>query len=202
LLKSTKLHPRLEALQYLDFTNPNARPWDALIESLRQAESSKLQQEQAVYQAHEYSGTWEAENVFSRCRGYDLGVNDTVYWQGKMFLLISADGKKGAGTGSGKLYVSIGNYKATYENGARINRAHVTEHRTLNLDLEVLYRVRIEEEGEPPEARFREELFGSGGYHLELKPVGVSKNLQGKHIYKAGNKVYQEAEEHWEYSGF
>src|SRR6266487_3693226 len=27
-----KLHPRLEALQYLDFTSRTSRPWDALIE--------------------------------------------------------------------------------------------------------------------------------------------------------------------------
>jgi len=36
LLKTTKLHPRLEALQYLDFTNGTARPWDKLIEEVRQ----------------------------------------------------------------------------------------------------------------------------------------------------------------------
>ncbi len=32
LYKDTKLHPRLEALQYLDFTSRTSRPWDALIE--------------------------------------------------------------------------------------------------------------------------------------------------------------------------
>src|SRR5215213_2370680 len=41
LLKRAQLHPRLEALQYLDFTNRHARPWDTLIELLREAESSK-----------------------------------------------------------------------------------------------------------------------------------------------------------------
>jgi len=37
LLKPTELHPRLEALQYLDFSNRVARPWDALIEALQKA---------------------------------------------------------------------------------------------------------------------------------------------------------------------
>lgn len=39
LLKQTLLHPRLESLQFLDFTNRHARPWEALIELLREAES-------------------------------------------------------------------------------------------------------------------------------------------------------------------
>jgi TIR domain-containing protein/HEAT repeat protein len=34
LLEATPLHPRLEALQYLDFTNPKFRPWDTLKQSL------------------------------------------------------------------------------------------------------------------------------------------------------------------------
>ena len=34
MLKQTPLHPRLESLQYLDFTNRGTRPWDELIESI------------------------------------------------------------------------------------------------------------------------------------------------------------------------
>lgn len=37
LLKPTELHPRLETLHYLDFTNRMARPWDKLIEALQKA---------------------------------------------------------------------------------------------------------------------------------------------------------------------
>lgn len=36
LLNQTQLHPRLESLQYLDFTNRRARPWDTLIERLNE----------------------------------------------------------------------------------------------------------------------------------------------------------------------
>jgi tetratricopeptide (TPR) repeat protein len=35
LHKSTPLHPRLEALQYLDFTNHTARPWDSLLSTIQ-----------------------------------------------------------------------------------------------------------------------------------------------------------------------
>lgn len=37
VLKHTELHPRLEALQHLDFTNRNARQWDKLIEVVNKA---------------------------------------------------------------------------------------------------------------------------------------------------------------------
>lgn len=42
ILKQTQLHPRLESLQYLDFTNINTRPWDQLIESLIEMQENKL----------------------------------------------------------------------------------------------------------------------------------------------------------------
>src|SRR5260370_12436895 len=35
LLKHTPLHPRLEALQYIDFTDHNNRPWNKLITTLK-----------------------------------------------------------------------------------------------------------------------------------------------------------------------
>ena len=37
LYKETKLHPRLEALQYLNFTSRTAHPWDMLIETIKKA---------------------------------------------------------------------------------------------------------------------------------------------------------------------
>ena len=35
MLRETSLHPRLATLQYLDFTNRNARPWPKLYDTLR-----------------------------------------------------------------------------------------------------------------------------------------------------------------------
>lgn len=37
LLKETSMHPRLSSLQYLDFTNRIARPWDKLIDAMRKS---------------------------------------------------------------------------------------------------------------------------------------------------------------------
>jgi hypothetical protein len=34
LLRATQLHPRLDALQYIDFTNRRGRPWQRLFEKL------------------------------------------------------------------------------------------------------------------------------------------------------------------------
>jgi TIR domain/HEAT repeats len=42
MLRTTELHPRLEALQYLDFTNLKSRPWDRLIEEVRDASHAPL----------------------------------------------------------------------------------------------------------------------------------------------------------------
>jgi HEAT repeat protein len=41
LYKRTELHPRLEALQYLDFTSYNHRPWDELIGAVTRASSQQ-----------------------------------------------------------------------------------------------------------------------------------------------------------------
>src|ERR1700677_1116244 len=42
MLRSTALHPRLEALQPLDFTKVKTRPWDKLIEEVRAASHAPL----------------------------------------------------------------------------------------------------------------------------------------------------------------
>lgn len=36
MLKLTQLHPRLESLQYLDFTNRATRLWGKFIESIKE----------------------------------------------------------------------------------------------------------------------------------------------------------------------
>ncbi|HEY3313300.1 MAG TPA: toll/interleukin-1 receptor domain-containing protein [Anaerolineales bacterium] len=45
MLRKTELHLRLETLQYLDFTNSNARPWDTLQKLLGEADISKPQED-------------------------------------------------------------------------------------------------------------------------------------------------------------
>lgn len=156
-----------------------------------------------ISRVHGYSGRWEVQNRFSRWRGYELGVNDDVYFRGTTFLLLPVDGERGSGTQTGKLYISIDNYKATYEIANRVHRATVTEDGTLNMRVEVLSRTRIKEEGEPREAGFREELAGDGKFDLVLKPVpGKSKRLKGTHTYDPALRVNQEAKEEYTYLGF
>jgi hypothetical protein len=41
MLKQTQMHPRLETLQHLDFTNREARPWQKLIKTLKEAINKK-----------------------------------------------------------------------------------------------------------------------------------------------------------------
>jgi CheY-like chemotaxis protein len=41
MLRPTTLHPRLEALQYLDFTNIKSRPWDKLIGEAKAASATR-----------------------------------------------------------------------------------------------------------------------------------------------------------------
>jgi hypothetical protein len=155
-------------------------------------------------QVHGYSGEWEAKTSFSRWRGIELGENDTVYFDGRTYLLFSVDGKKGSGTQTGQLYVSTDTYKTTFEIANWVYGATVNENGALHMDVVVLSRKRIVEEGKPRDARFAEDrLFGSGKFQLDLKPVpGESKRLKGIHIYKPGNKVFQKAEENYRYLGF
>jgi hypothetical protein len=44
LLKKTQIHPRLESLQYLDFST-RTRPWDKLVNLLQEAKASKPQEQ-------------------------------------------------------------------------------------------------------------------------------------------------------------
>jgi hypothetical protein len=51
IFKSVKLHPRLEALHYRDFSNEAHQPWDELISDLRDAQASQLTIHYAVWGA-------------------------------------------------------------------------------------------------------------------------------------------------------
>ncbi len=42
LIERTELHPRLEALQYLDFTDPETRPWQLLLDEIARQDESYL----------------------------------------------------------------------------------------------------------------------------------------------------------------
>lgn len=48
MLRKTPLHPRLEAFQFLDFTNPKVRPWDRLLEEVNAASQTPLSNTVAI----------------------------------------------------------------------------------------------------------------------------------------------------------
>lgn len=102
------------------------------------------------------------------------------------------------------MYVYTDTYKTTFEIANWVYWATISEKGTLHMDVVVLSRKRIEEEGQPRDARFAEDrLFGSGKFQLDLEPVpGESKRLKGIHIYKPGDKVFQKAKEAYKYLGF
>jgi hypothetical protein len=47
-LEPCKIHPRLEPIQYLDFSAPGSLPWDRLIERIREIEADATSQEDLV----------------------------------------------------------------------------------------------------------------------------------------------------------
>lgn len=47
-LESCKIHPRLEPIQYLDFSVPGSLPWDLLIERIREIDSDATSQENLI----------------------------------------------------------------------------------------------------------------------------------------------------------
>jgi hypothetical protein len=150
-------------------------------------------------QVHNYSGEWKIENAFSLWRGYKPAAGEMIYFHGRAFLLIPADGRNGFGMQTGELHVRIGSYVAKYEIVNRIISATVTEEGILKLDVKVLCRTRVREDGQPPAARLSEELFGSQEFELTLYPVlGEDRHLQGDHFYKVMNKPFQVASEDYQ----
>jgi predicted nucleotide-binding protein with TIR-like domain len=156
-----------------------------------------------ISRVHGYSGKWRVQNRFSRWRDIELGENDTVYFDGTAFLLISVDGEKGSGTHTGNLYVSVDDYRAEYKIANQILEAAVNEEGTLKMRVKVLSRVLTKEEGEPRDHRLRGPLPGSGEFDLELKRVpGESKRLHGTSEFRGALRINQKSEGDYQYLGF
>jgi hypothetical protein len=157
----------------------------------------------ATYRMHGYSGIWESKSQFSRWRDRPLGETDLVTFRGTTFLLLTADGQRGSGTQAGELSIRMDNYTAKYQVANRVERATIDAEGTLRLRCQVLSRVRTEEQGQPREAVFREELYGTPTFELTLKPASDEpKKLTGGHDYSPGAQPYQLATEDWTYLGF
>jgi hypothetical protein len=200
LLKKTELHPRLETLQYLNFTDRNIRPWDDLFALLQKQKRTIINGIPPIGQFHGYSGEWRIKTTFSKWQDQPVEGNDRVVFEGTMFLLLSEDGKKGSGTQTGELNVSIGNWHPTYRVANQITKAFVTEDGNLHIFIQVLSRTR-DDDGPPPPPPYRDDLFGKGQFEVTLSPTSDSfRTLTGKHDYPTG--YLQEANETYEYMGF
>ncbi len=157
----------------------------------------------ATHRMHGYSGIWEAKSQFSRWRNSPLGETDLVTFRGTTFLLLTADGQRGSGTQTGELSIRMDSYTAKYQVVNRVERATIDAEGTLRLRCQVLSRVRTEEQGQPREARFREELYGTPAFKLTLKPASDEPEmLTGEHKYSPGTQPHQLATEEWTYLGF
>ena len=154
-----------------------------------------------ISQVHGYSGIWHVQNRFSLWRGMKMGKNDNIYFDGKTFLVLSVDGKSGSGIQTGSLYISVSNYRAKYDIVNEVQKAEVDDEGTLTLHIKVIRRQQVEEEGDPPNERFREDLANKE-FTVELKPVpGEARRLKGIHEYFRASRLYQSSEENFDYLG-
>ncbi len=201
LLEKTQLHPRLEALQYLDFTNRNSRPWDRLVELLRKQKDMTADNIPQIRRVHGYSEEWKITTNFLRWQDQPVRRDDgdRVVFDGSMFFLLSADGQRGSGAQSGELHVSIGKWSATYQVANQITNARLAQDGSLHIFVQVLSRTRIK--GDPPAPPYRDELFGKGSFEVTLNPCRDSpRTLTGEHTYASGYP--QVAEETYTYESF
>jgi hypothetical protein len=76
-LEACKTHPRLEPIQYLDFSNPGSLPWNLLIERIREIEADATSQEDLEAAAEapqqpQHDSTVKAILSYLNQRGYQM----------------------------------------------------------------------------------------------------------------------------------
>jgi hypothetical protein len=82
-LESCKLHPRLEPIQYLDFSIPGSLPWNLLIERIREIETDATSQEDLAVSATapeppQQDSTVKAILAYLNQRGYQMVSYDRL----------------------------------------------------------------------------------------------------------------------------
>ncbi len=76
-LENCEIHPRLEPIQYLDFSVPGSLPWNLLIERIREIEADATSQEDLAVAANAYeppqqNPTVKAILAYLNQRGYQM----------------------------------------------------------------------------------------------------------------------------------
>jgi hypothetical protein len=79
-----QMHPRLESIQYLDFTVPNALPWDLLIERIKEIEEDNNQSFETIPNTLANSASSQEEGYvksilnYLNQRGYQMASFDRI----------------------------------------------------------------------------------------------------------------------------
>jgi CAP12/Pycsar effector protein, TIR domain len=150
-----------------------------------------------ITQSHGYSGTWSIENRFDLWRGLAIEHPDSIYFHGSAILSIPPDGRGGTGIMYGATYISVQNYNARLDVVNEIRDAAVDENGGLRLRMEVVRRYLAEEEGDPPDRRFRESMQ-SRDFEVRLYPAADTPNeLHGEHIYTRATQVFSSGSERY-----
>jgi hypothetical protein len=150
-----------------------------------------------IIQSHGYSGRWSIENRFDLWRGFPVEQPDSIYFHGIAILSIPPSGRGGTGIMYGATYISVHDYNARLDVVNEIRDATIDGNGGLRLRIEVVRRHLAEEEGDPPDRRFRERLQ-SRDFEVSLRPVaGVPNELHGQHIYTRATEVFSSGTERY-----
>jgi hypothetical protein len=148
-----------------------------------------------VTQFHGYSGRWEIENSFDLWRGLKIEHPDFISFRGIAILSIPPNGRGGTGVMYGATYISVQDYKSRLDVANEIRDATADDNGGLRLRIEVIHRHLAEEEGDPPDRRYREAMQGQG-FEVTLHPVaGVLNELHGEHRYTRATKLFSSGTE-------
>jgi hypothetical protein len=150
-----------------------------------------------VTQFHGYSGRWSIENRFALWRGFRIEQPDSIYFHGIAIISIPPNGRRGTGVMYGATYISVQDYHSRLDAVNEIRDATVEDNGGLRLRMEVVRRHQAEEEGDPPDRRFRESMQ-SRDFEVRLHPVdGVPNELQGEHLYTRANEIFSSGTERY-----
>jgi hypothetical protein len=97
----------------------------------------------------------------------------------------------------GATYISVQDYHSRLDVVNEIRDATVEDNGGLRLRIEVVRRQLAEEEGDPPDRRFRESMQ-SRDFEVRLHPVvGVPNELHGEHLYTRATEIFSSGTERY-----
>ena len=150
-----------------------------------------------VTQSHGYSGRWSIENRYDLWVWIPIEDPDSIYFHGIAILSIPPSGRRGTGIMYGATYISVQHYNARIDVVNEIRDATVEDNGELRLRIEVVRRHLGEEQGDPPDRRFRESMQNRD-FEVTLRPVASLPNeLHGQHTYTRATEVFSSATERY-----